>query len=109
MTINNYNIRCCNLIIRRIKLYFILIWIWDTPDDQITTPYIVVVNGHIDPNSKGDLALRSTLSISPGSSGCSGTTGLSIPSPEPDPLLNATSLSHDIDLHTNLESYPYKV
>ncbi|MEZ2057790.1 MSCRAMM family adhesin clumping factor ClfA, partial [Staphylococcus aureus] len=34
---------------------------FNTPDDQITTPYIVVVNGHIDPNSKGDLALRSTL------------------------------------------------
>ncbi|GJF38338.1 hypothetical protein SA19056_05450 [Staphylococcus argenteus] len=34
---------------------------FNTPDDQITTPYIVVVNGHIDPNSTGDLALRSTL------------------------------------------------
>ncbi|MGZ1676587.1 fibrinogen-binding adhesin SdrG C-terminal domain-containing protein, partial [Staphylococcus argenteus] len=32
-----------------------------TDDDQITTPYIVVVNGHIDPKSTGDLALRSTL------------------------------------------------
>ena len=36
---------------------------FNTPDDQITTPYIVVVNGHIDPNSKGNLALRSTLWI----------------------------------------------
>ncbi|HCU7777732.1 TPA: fibrinogen-binding adhesin SdrG C-terminal domain-containing protein, partial [Staphylococcus aureus] len=32
-----------------------------TDDDQITTPYIVVVNGHIDPASTGDLALRSTF------------------------------------------------
>ncbi|GJF41301.1 hypothetical protein SA19059_09530 [Staphylococcus argenteus] len=42
-------------------------------------------------------------SISPGSSGCSGTTGLSIPSPEPEPLLNATSLSQDIERHTIFE------
>ncbi|HID1420782.1 TPA: fibrinogen-binding adhesin SdrG C-terminal domain-containing protein, partial [Staphylococcus aureus] len=32
-----------------------------TDDDQITTPYIVVVNGHIDPASTGDLTLRSTF------------------------------------------------